>query len=93
MIVISTPKASKQSAAPLFELAARFPCLATLTPPLAITNEEVVEILKEFDPSPPVPTISRTSWSFNNFTQCSLIPLALAVISSMVSPFNESAVK
>ena len=35
----------------------------------AITNEDVVEILKEFDLSPPVPTISNTSISFKNFTQ------------------------
>ena len=29
--------------------------------PAEITREDVVEILKELDPSPPVPTISSTS--------------------------------
>ena len=33
------------------------------------TKEEVVEILKELEPSPPVPTISKTSSSFNNLIQ------------------------
>ena len=33
----------------------------TGTPAAAMTSEEVVDILKEFDPSPPVPTISSTS--------------------------------
>ena len=53
----------------------------------------VVEILKEFAPSPPVPTISSTSRSCSNLMQCALIPAAEAVISSIVSPFMESAVR
>ena len=88
-----TPSASRTSAAPLLEDAARFPCFATGTPPAAITSEEVVEMLKEFAPSPPVPTISRTSKSCSNLMQCARIPAAEAVISSMVSPFMESAVR
>ena len=54
-----TPRASSTSAAPLLEDAARFPCLETFTPADAITMDEAVEMLKLFDPSPPVPTISR----------------------------------
>ena len=60
---ILTPNASSTSAAPDFEDAARFPCFATGIPAAAITMEEVVEMLKELDPSPPVPTISSTSIS------------------------------
>ena len=52
-----------------------------------------VEILKEFAPSPPVPTISSTSRSCSNLMQCALIPAAEAVISSIVSPFMERAVR
>ena len=63
------------------------------TPPAAITREDVVEMLKEFAPSPPVPTISRTSISWRSLIQCALIPAADAVISSIVSPFRESAVR
>jgi hypothetical protein len=40
-----TPSASRQSAAPHCEEAARFPCLATLTPADAQTMAEVVEML------------------------------------------------
>ena len=57
------------------------------------TIEDVVDILKLLDPSPPVPTISRTSSSFNSFTQCALIAFAEAVISSIVSPFIDKAVR
>ena len=64
-----TPKASKTSAAPHLLDADRFPCFATGTPAAEITIEDVVEILKVFDPSPPVPTISNTCSSFNNLTQ------------------------
>ena len=41
--------------------AARLPCFATGTPAAEITREDVVEILKELEWSPPVPTISSTS--------------------------------
>ena len=60
---ILTPNASRQSAAPDLELAALLPCFATGTPVAAMTREDVVEILKELAPSPPVPTISSTSMS------------------------------
>ena len=92
-MLIFTPSASRTSAAPLLEDAARFPCFATGTPPAAITREDVVEMLKEFAPSPPVPTISRTFISWRSLMQCARIPAADAVISSIVSPFRESAVR
>ena len=63
------------------------------TPAAAMTIADVVEILNEFEPSPPVPTISRTSISCSNLIQCARIPDADAVISSIVSPFKESAVR
>ena len=56
-----TPRASRQSAVPHWEEAARLPCLATFTPPAAATKAEVVEILKLCALSPPVPTISKSS--------------------------------
>ena len=87
------PRASNTSAAPLLEEAARLPCLATGTPPAAMTKAEVVEMLKELAPSPPVPTISRASTSWSRRTQWARIPAAQAVISSMVSPLMARAVR
>ena len=81
------PSASRQSAVPLSEDAARFPCLATRTPDDAITNAEVVEMLKLWALSPPVPTISRRSRSFSKRVAASRIAAAQPVISSMVSAF------
>ena len=69
------------------------PCLATGTPPAATTKAEVVEILKELAPSPPVPTISSASRSWSSRTQWARMEAAQAVISSMVSPFMASAVR
>ena len=91
--VIFTPSASNTSAAPHLLEAALFPCFATGTPPAEMTSAEVVEILKELERSPPVPTISNTSISLRSLVQCSLIPAAEAVISSIVSPFMASAVR
>lgn len=88
-----TPRASSTSAAPHLLEAARLPCLATGTPAAATTRAAVVEMLKELEPSPPVPTISSTSMSWSSLMQCCRIPAAEAVISSMVSPFMLMAVK
>jgi len=41
-----TPSASRQSAVPHWDEAARLPCLATFMPPAAATRAEVVEMLK-----------------------------------------------
>ena len=90
---IFTPRASRQSAVPHLLEAALFPCFATGTPVDDTTMEASVEILKVFEPSPPVPTISKTSTSFKNLSQCSLITLAADVISSIVSPFMLMAVR
>ena len=57
------------------------------------TPTAVVEILKELERSPPVPTISNTSISLRSLVQCVRIPAAEAVISSIVSPFMASAVR
>ena len=66
---ILTPSCSNTSAAPHLLDADLFPCFATGTPAADMTIDEVVDILKVFEPSPPVPTISRTSLSFSNLTQ------------------------
>ena len=89
----STPSFSRTSAAPLRLDTLRFPCFATGTPPAATTNADVVEMLKVPTWSPPVPTISMTSLSGLIFTPFSRITSANAVISSMVSPCMESAIK
>ena len=51
-----TPRASRQSAVPHWEEAARLPCLATFPPPAAVTRAAVLEMLKLWALSPPVPT-------------------------------------
>ena len=73
--------------------AALLPCFATGIPAADTMIEAKVDILIELEPSPPVPTISRTSISFKNFSQCALKTLAAAVISSIVSPFAARAVR
>ena len=73
--------------------AARFPCLATGIPAADTTNADKVDILKVLEPSPPVPTISKTSILFKNRSQCKRITFAAQVISSIVSPFIANAVR
>ena len=80
-----TPSASRQSAVPQREEAARLPCLATFTPEAAMTRAEVVEMLKLWALSPPVPTISSTSMSWGTFRAWSRMAAAQPAISSMVS--------
>ncbi len=80
-----TPRASRQSAVPHWEEAARFPCLATFTPPAAATKAEVVEILKLWALSPPVPTISNSSMSVSTLVACARMAAAQPAISSVVS--------
>ena len=80
-----TPSASRQSAVPHLEEAARLPCLATLTPPAAATSAEVVEMLKLCAPSPPVPTISSTSMPGLTLTAWLRMAAAHPAISSVVS--------
>ena len=90
---ILTPSASRQSAVPHFDEAARLPCLTIVTSAAAATKAEVVEILKEFDLSPPVPTISRAWPPILNSIAFERIPVAAPAISSSVSPFIASAVR
>ncbi len=52
-----TPRASITSALPHFDVTERFPCFATGTKH-ATTNAAVVEMLKVFSASPPVPQTS-----------------------------------
>ena len=85
---IFTPRASSTSAAPLLLDTLLLPCFAIGTPAAAATIPLVVDMLNEFAQSPPVHTISRTSIpSCGSDSAWSLIPFALAVISSSVSPF------
>ncbi|BBY76658.1 hypothetical protein MPRF_35570 [Mycolicibacterium parafortuitum] len=53
-----TPSASRVSAPPDSDDAARFPCLTTGTPAAATTIEAIVDRFTVFAPSPPVPTMS-----------------------------------
>lgn len=80
-----TPSASRQSAVPHCEDAARFPCLAIFTPPAAATSAEVVEMLKLCALSPPVPTISMISMPVSTRLACARIAAAQPAISSFVS--------
>ena len=57
-----TPSAVSTSAEPAREETARLPCFATVTPAPATTNAAVVEMLKVFRPSPPVPQVSTKIW-------------------------------
>ena len=82
-----TPRASRQSAVPHWEEAARFPCFATFMPPAAATRAEVVEMLKLWALSPPVPTISKRSMSVFTFVAWSRMAAAQPAISTMVSAF------
>jgi hypothetical protein len=56
-----TPSASRVSAPPDSDDAARLPCLITGTPAAATTIAAIVDRLTVFDPSPPVPTTSTVS--------------------------------
>ncbi|BDD99585.1 hypothetical protein MFTT_36790 [Mycolicibacterium fortuitum subsp. fortuitum] len=59
---IRTPSASRVSAPPDSEDAARFPCLITGTPHAATTMAAMVDRFTVLAPSPPVPTMSTVSW-------------------------------
>ena len=91
-----TPSASRQSAVPHSEDAARFPCLPTFIPPAAATSADVVEMLKLCALSPPVPTISNSSIPVSTRVACARIAAAQPAISSVVSAlalFVESAAR
>src|SRR5215212_3353567 len=93
---IATPRPSKRSADPHFEVTERFPCLATRTPAPAMTNAAVVEMLNVPEPSPPVPQVSTTNPSPGPTSTCSAwrrMADANPAISSIVSPRIRSAVR
>ena len=92
--IMFAPSASSKSDAPLFEDAALLPCFATVTPAAAQTNIDVVDMLNELAPSPPVPTKSM----YSSVSSLTLPPFDFIIsvqptISSTVSPFMRSAVK
>ena len=82
---IFTPSASRQSAVPHREEAARLPCLPTFMPPAAATSAAVVEMLKLWALSPPVPTISNRSGPASTRVAWSRMAAAQPAISSVVS--------
>ncbi|MCY1514013.1 hypothetical protein D9M68_485390 [compost metagenome] len=88
------PRASSTSALPLEDEALRLPCLAIGTPAAAATNMAVVEILKVWLPSPPVPHMSSRSSGLGVTTGVanSRMTCAAAVISPMVSFFTRSPI-
>jgi hypothetical protein len=57
---MATPSSCSKSALPQRLDMARLPCLATGMPAPATTNAAVVEMLKVWAPSPPVPHVSMT---------------------------------
>lgn len=90
----STPRASRRSAEPALELAARFPCLATATPPAAATRAARVERLRSPFPSPPVPTRSKRGRRLTlRGLAASRMARAMAAISWGRSPLRLMATK
>src|SRR6266550_3307847 len=83
---IVTPSASSTSALPQALDAARFPCFATRPPAAATTSELTVEMLKLFERSPPVPTMSIASPVTVTLTATSRSAVANPAISSTLSP-------
>src|SRR5579872_700289 len=86
-----TPSASRTSAEPQRDDAARLPCLATRAPHAAATIAASVEMLNVAMPSPPVPHVSRRSPGTSMGVAIARIVRANPVISSDVSPFMRSA--
>src|SRR5437867_9153064 len=90
---IFTPRASSTSALPQALDAARLPCFATRPPAAAVTSELTVEILKLFERSPPVPTMSIAPPVTETRTTASRSADAQPAISSTVSPRMWSAAR
>src|SRR5262249_51937127 len=93
---ITTPNASRTSADPHAEDAARLPCLATRTPAPAATSAASVEMFTVPDRSPPVPHVSTTGPpgpSRGMSTVCANRSMvrASAASSAAVSPLARSA--
>ncbi len=88
---ITTPSASRTSAEPHADDAARLPCLAIRTPAAAATMVAIVEMFTVCAPSPPVPTRSVTGPVTENGVACASIDAARPDISAAVSPLARSA--
>ena len=86
-----SPSASRVSAVPACEEAAREPCLTTLAPAAAATIAAIVEMFTVFARSPPVPTTSTASRSRVTWTALASIAELRPSISSSVSPLARSA--
>ena len=88
---MTTPSASRTSALPQRDDAARLPCLATGHPAPAATRAAAVEMLNVPAPSPPVPHVSTASTESETTVACARIDSTMPAISSTVSPFMRSA--
>ena len=89
---ILTPSAPSTSAEPERDDNARLPCFATGTPAPATMKAAQVEMLKEPDASPPVPTTSMAPGGASTFSILARIAVTAPVISSTVSPRTRSAI-
>ena len=90
---ILTPSDDSTSAAPDFEDAARFPCLATGMPQPATTMAAAVDTLYVPDRSPPVPTTSIAAAGDSIRDIFSRMVMTPPVNSSTVSPRRRSAMR
>ncbi len=86
------PSSSSTSAVPVFEEAARLPCLTTSAPAPAATIADIVEMLTVIARSAPVPTTSSTRPGTEMGVACSSMPSESPTSSSMVSPLVRSAI-
>src|SRR4051794_39383994 len=90
---ICTPRASRRSAEPHFEVAERLPCLAPAQPAPAAIRAAVVEMLNVVGP-PPVPAVStRSSLLTLTWVERFRIVRARPTSSATVSPFARSAIR
>ena len=89
----TAPSASSTSAAPTAEDEARPPCLHTLAPVAATTNEAMVDTLIDCSRSPPVPQVSTRSIpaGSGNGTAWATMARTNPVISATDSPFDRNA--
>ena len=71
---------------------ARFPCFATHRPAAATTNAAQVEMLKVWQPSPPVPQVSTTARPGRTLVTLSRMARAAPQISATLSPLTCNAV-
>ena len=93
-ISIFIPNAINTFALPLCRVTPLLPCLATGTSAPATTNAEVVEMLKECNPVPPVLQVSTTNDCFvGTCVDLSRITRTPPIISSIVSPLRRNAVR